>query len=412
MSQWEDRVRAHAVQTTFATVLASLEGLDGELVAQAPDDIERLVWVVEHVRERLHRTPPFAVPGQTLEQMHQCLSQLNTELSNAVSTRQVSYFGNANTQADILLDQARVLPPLPADAGPELAQTYTERVSGLVATVVADAEKDRDRLADTADSLRARLAETGRQLDNLETNTAAQAARLDQALADQKAQFSSDQADRTAVFRDAEDDRTREAEETARRASAQFTATAGELTDTAQQTLAGLAELKKQADELVGAIGVAGVAAGYNETAQREGQVADRLRVATVVVALAAAAVLVFALFIDHSAAGSWQRLVTRLLVSASFAGVAAYCGRESAAHRAVARDARARHLQLAALNPYLANMPEAESVRLKSELAPGWFAPAMPSKPSDGDGEQADVQLTAKLLDLVSTLVTKGAGR
>jgi hypothetical protein len=412
VGKWDDQVRTHAVQTAFATVLAALDGLDAELVEQAPEDVERLFRVVGHVQERLNRAPAMVVPMHTLGQLNQHLDQLNADLSNVASTRQVSYLGNANTQADHLLEQARVLPPLPLEGVTVDAETYLERVSGMVATVVADAEKDRERLHDTADTLDSRLTTVTSQLETLETNAAAQAAKLDQALADQKTQFSADQAERTAAFRDAEDERTQQAEDTARQAKEQFTATAEELTGSAAGTLQSLAELKQQAEDLVAAIGLTGVAAGYNETAQQEGKVADRLRVATIVVALAAAAVLVFALFVDHSAAGSWQQLLTRLLLSASFAGVAAYCGRESAAHRAVARDARERHLQLAALNPYLANLPEEERLRLKSELAPGYFAPGAAGKAADGDGEQADGQLTARLLDLANTLATKGANR
>jgi hypothetical protein len=409
MSRWDEQVRTHRVHSTFTAVVAALEGLDSELVAQAPDDVERLFWVVGHVRERLHRTPPMAVPAQTLEQLHQNLTQLNADLSNAVSTAQVSFFGNANTQADALLEQARVLPPLPVDGVAAEAGAYLERVSGMVSTIVEDAEKDRERLQDAADGLDARLVSAARQLETLEAGTATQAAKLDQALAEQKAQFATDQGDRTAAFREAEAERTQQAEDTARQAKEQFAATAEGLTGSAAGTLNSLAELRQQAEDLVDAIGMTGVAAGYNETAQREGKVADRLRLATIVVALAAALVLVFALFVDHSAAGSWQQLLTRLLLSASFAGVAAYCGRESAAHRAVARDARARHLQLAALNPYLANMPEEDRMRLKSELAPGYFAPAAAGK---GDDEQTDGQLSAKLIELANTLATKGAGR
>jgi hypothetical protein len=412
VSKWDARVQQHAVQGMFATVLTSMESLDAELTELGQEDLLRLEWVVRHVRERLNRSPAVAVPQTTLDQMYQQLNQLQIELNNYTSVRQVAYLGNANTQADALLDHARVLPPLPIEGQSVEMGGYLERVSGMVATLVADAEKDRERLHDAGDALNQQMAATAGQLTVLANNIQAEEAKLERALAVQETQFDRDQADRMAAFRDAEDERAQGAEAVTLKAQEQFAASTEELTTSAVGTLDALGELRRQAEEQVGAIGVAGVAAGYNETAQREGRVADLWRKATVAVALVAAAVLVFALFADHTAAGSWQRLITRLLVSLSFAGVAAYCGRESAAHRAVAREARARHLQLASLNPYLANMPEEEKVRLKSELAPGYFAPVV--RPTDGDstGEHMEGPTTAKLVELVTTLVTKGSGR
>ena len=177
----------------------------------------------------------------------------------------------------------------------------------------------------------------------------------------------------------------------------------------ALETLTRLEKLKNDAEEVVGAIGVAGIAKGYSDTAEAEQKVANAWRYATVAVAVVAAVVLGWALFIDHTGAGSWQRLVTRLVVSVSLAGLAAYCGRQSEQHRKVERDARNRHLQLAALNAYTAHMPEQTVVELRAELAPGYFTP---SAAADGDREDKDgaVPLSpAQLMELVKMLASKG---
>ncbi|UOY01634.1 hypothetical protein [Blastococcus sp. PRF04-17] len=413
MGLWEDRLRSHAVHGTFETVLTALDSLSAEQVEQAPDEVERLIWVVGHVRERLRTAPPMSVPAQCPEQLNAQLNQVNQAIAQYAATGQVPQLGNANNAADTLLELARVLPPLPPDVVTAEAGAYLERISGMVSTVVGDAAKDRERLHDAADALDARLTSTAQQLEQLEAGTRTQVTKLDQAIAAQENQFDRAQGERLAAFREAEQERAQAAEAAAEAAGERFATTAGELTDQAAGTLKSLAELKRQAEELVGAIGVAGVAAGYNETAQREERVADVWRWATVAVALLAAGVLVAALFVDHSADGSWQRLATRLLVSLSFAGVAAYCGRESAAHRRVAREARARHLQLAALNPYLANMPEEESIRLKGELAPGYFAPASTDR-TDGaaDAGSGGPLSREQLTDLVQALITKGSPR
>jgi hypothetical protein len=164
MGQWEDRLRSHAVHGTFETVLTALESLSAEQVEQAPDEVERLIWVVGHVRERLRTAPPMAVPAQCPEQLTAQLNQVNQGISQYVATGQVAQLGNANNAADTLLELARVLTPLPPDVVTAEAGAYLERVSGMVSTVVGDAEKDQERLQDAAD---ARLTSTAQQLEQL-----------------------------------------------------------------------------------------------------------------------------------------------------------------------------------------------------------------------------------------------------
>jgi hypothetical protein len=93
-----------------------------------------------------------------------------------------------------------------------------------------------------------------------------------------------------------------------------FTVAEQKLNADALETWTRLAELNNDAEEVVGAIGVAGIAKGYSDTAEAEQKVANARRYATVAVAVVAAVVLGWALFIDHTGEASWQRLVTRLV--------------------------------------------------------------------------------------------------
>jgi hypothetical protein len=49
--------------------------------------------------------------------------------------------------------------------------------------------------------------------------------------------------------------------------------------------------------------------------------------------------------------------------------------------------------------------------MRLKTELAPGYFAPATPAQAAERDAD-TDGQLITKLADIANALATKGAGR
>jgi hypothetical protein len=299
-----------------------------------------------------------------------------------------------------------------------------ERVRGVVARVVGSADSELSRIQEEADTGREAMAQareeftaqvtaTSAELTQVRQDVQQQTTRLEQALATHETQFGQTERERASAFDAAERERASAASEARNAATAEFAATADALKGTATVTLDDLARLKKEAEELVGAIGVSGVAAGYNESAKREKAIADRWRIATVSVAAFAALVLASALLIDHAAAGSWQRLATRLVVAVSFAGLAAYCGRQSEAHRKIERRARERQLQLAALNPYLANMPDDDSVKLKLQLAPGYFtAPATSTEDDEAkasNGAPSEAQLT-QVADLIKTLFSKGA--
>jgi hypothetical protein len=421
MSKWDDRVTSHGVDGQIASVLTALENLSDDQVAQAPENIDRLLRVVHHVRDRVTRTPAELVTLSALNAIQQHLAGLSTELGNFTANGNPGHLDNANNNADLVLDAVRLLPPLPEAASTEAVASDAERVRRLVSAVAAQAEDEVSRVRNATESLQQatsaaqetfaeqaggaerRVAELRGQVEaltrRLEESLIAQQATLNEALTAQRTEFD-----------EAEQGRAEAAQEAAKHVEAMFTVAEGNLTADALETLNRLEKLKNDAEAVVGAIGVAGIAKGYSDTAEAEQKVANTWRYATVAVAVLAAGVLGWALFIDHTGAGSWQRLVTRLVVSVSFAGLAAYCGRQSEQHRKVERDARNRHLQLAALNAYTAHMPEQTVVELRAELAPGYFTP---SAATDGDREDKDGAAPispAQLVELVRMLASKGA--
>lgn len=444
MGKWEDRVASHAVNTTFDKVLTALQGLDVERVEQAPEDVARLLWVTRHVRTRLEHTPAMAVPAATLDLLDAQLNQIAAEVTNFAGNGNVAHLANALVSADAILEQARVLRPLPPEGTAAEAESYLKQVQDLVAKVAAAADAEVTQTRQSAEAGRAEAARAYEALNQqltTATSTAAavqatiqeQTARLEEALTGQAAGFAESEKAHADAFAAAEKQRAAAAAEAKKSLSDQFDATAKklgddystaveklsqqasetstQLRDDAAGNLLAISEMKTQADELLGAIGVAGVAAGYNETAKQEKKVADKWRLATVGVALVAAVVLVSALFVDHATAGSWQRLATRFVISLSFAGLAAYCGRQSGEHRQVERDARRRQLQLAALNPYLANLPSQVSALLKAQLAPGYFTPEDPR--GDGEDAEAAAQVYAgQIKEVLTALATKGAAQ
>lgn len=421
MSKWDDRVTSHAVNGQIAFALTALENLTDDQVAQAPENIDRLLRVVHLVGDRVTRTPAELVTMSALNTIQQHLAGVSAELGNFTANGNAGHLDNANNNADLLLDAVRLLPPLPEDAATDAVASDAERVRGLVSAVATQAEGEVSRVRDAAESLRQATAEAqetfaeqagsaGQQVAELRSQVETLTQQLGDALAAQQTKLNEALAALRTEFAKEEQGRAEVAQEAVKHVEAMFTVAEHKLNADAMETLDRLEKLKNDAEEVVGAIGVAGIAKGYSDTAEAEQKVANAWRRATVAVAVLAAGVLGWALFIDHTGAGSWQRLVTRLVVSVSFAGLAAYCGRQSEQHRKVERDARNRHLQLAALNAYTAHMPEETVVELRAELAPGYFTP---SAAADGDREDKDGAAPispAQLMELVRMLASKGA--
>jgi hypothetical protein len=127
-----------------------------------------------------------------------------------------------------------------------------------------------------------------------------------------------------------------------------------------------LARMKREAAELVGAIGASGTANHYKTVADDQRAVANVFRLVTILVGLVAAGAGVFAAFANHRDNGE---LVAKLAVSAVLAGVSAYTARQSAFHRKWEQRARNMQLEFQAFTPFIEPLKqkdrELERIRL-----------------------------------------------
>jgi hypothetical protein len=116
------------------------------------------------------------------------------------------------------------------------------------------------------------------------------------------------------------------------------------------------------------------VAAGFGKYADEQRTRADIFRlVALLFGTLAVAWSFVVALLAVNSSF-EWTA-VLKLLVSIPLLLVAGYSIQQSGRHRDSERDARRSELELAAIDPYLANLPPEKRDQIKADLAGKMFA-------------------------------------
>ena len=130
-------------------------------------------------------------------------------------------------------------------------------------------------------------------------------------------------------------------------------------------------ELDKAMGQIVGRV----IADDYQESANQEMLAADNLRKASLGVMLIITATVLFSLYETTQPEFQWDNSLFRMIFIFLLSVPAAYLARESAKHRQQQYRHQQTDLDLNAITPYLASLPEEERHKLKSEFASRLFA-------------------------------------
>jgi tetratricopeptide (TPR) repeat protein len=242
------------------------------------------------------------------------------------------------------------------------------------------------------------------EIDSQQADIELQKGRLDTAIAEYQQQFSSFEAQRAQTFTQRMDEVKATSDAAVSAADTQIRAAIAsaetnlgavvtdaqsklkELEDsqkaTGEETLEALDELREQAIRVVQVIGNTGLTGGYQKVANEEQKDANRWR--WIAIASFAVAALANGLIIWFDLHYKWNLttlLATRVSVSVPLLALAGYAVAESRQHRHRERDNRQMELQLASIDPYLAQFPEPKQQEIKEGRVDRFF----PGLPSDG---------------------------
>jgi hypothetical protein len=143
-----------------------------------------------------------------------------------------------------------------------------------------------------------------------------------------------------------------------------------------------LNEMRDQAVRVLQVIGNTGLTGGYQKVANEEQKDANRWRWISIVSFAVAAAANGVIVWVDlHFNLDLTTLLASRLSVSIPLLALAGYAVAESRQHRHRERDNRQMELQLASIDPYLAQFPEQKQQEIKEGRVDRFF----PGLPSDG---------------------------
>lgn len=202
MSQWNDRIRNHAVWAALDSLGPAIDqasaraGIDADSV----DSLERLRAVLRFCGQRLAASDPFLSDSRPLDKIQNALSIATTEIQVYVSDGNVAHLATANVQADDILSKlSEVLAPSSNDELTVISESISAYRTAL--------EKHLKEVLASHQAIKV-LAETNSEsLTALSADISAEKQKVSTIITDFQTQFTSDQTARTADFTAAQTER-------------------------------------------------------------------------------------------------------------------------------------------------------------------------------------------------------------
>ncbi len=399
MSTWTDRFRGHGVWAQLELLGPALDQAAAreELEPQAAEAIGRLRYALTFIGGRLAAADPALVHIGPLDNIANTVQSATNEVQQFIANGTIGHLVNANSHADTALANVATInvPSLPDDLRSlrEAAEHYRKTIEAALRSTRTSA----DSIQEDLEALKGRLSE-------LASDVGAEKQRVSSVASDQQGQFSAAQDQRAREFADAHTARQdrfakliedytqkladynsefksqrdtvgREHESTIKDLTEQFK-------DRAATILSEIDEHRVQVEKLVGVIGNLGLTAGYQKAAT-EARNTSRLWQAVTVLSLGALIWIAYQAFLPMVGAQfTWPGFATRALILISIGALAAYAASQADKYLHSERRNRKLALELEALGPFLAPLPDAkqEEFRLavgdrsfgREDLGPG----------------------------------------
>jgi hypothetical protein len=437
MSQWTSRVKDHRIWTvmnTLGTVIDQAVKLD-DIAPDAAEALERLRAVLAFCGKRLGGSDPLTIIPAPLDGLAAAFEAQKSEIEAFVSDRNVAHLANANANADSAL--VNYLTQIPGISSSEeligLIQTISsyrsslEEQERLSLTARKQAKGQIEELTGTLESLRSQtqstISELKTQLDAERQKILAQATEhqklftdaqqsrsttfnetvlkvqenLTKTLTDQQGQFSSAQenrsrefttaqtesqkrfgdliADYTKRFADQDAEFTRQRDTFATTAQSQLTALNETYERGAQKILEQVDKHRKDVEKLVGVIGNLGVTSGYQTTANSARKSMWVWQIVAVVSMLGLIGFAFFAFLPAMKGGFTLEGFAMRAFLTVTVGVLAAYAATQADRFFQMERYNRKLALEFAAIDPFIALLPQEEQYKFKLEIGRRSFA-------------------------------------
>jgi hypothetical protein len=395
MSEWTDRVKNHAVWQHLTALGSATDRAAGH---DAIDEVslaalDRIRTVLSFVGRRLASTDPLLLSQGGLDAIAGPLRDAAAQLDAFLANGNVQHVSNAALQCDGALPTAGSLPlAISVDEWTAVLQAATTYRVGLEEHLKSSLA--RGELA--VSSVETESAKVQQRLTELATEIGNERTRLTAMTTEFQGQFSTAQEERAREFREVEKARqdkvsamvdeygkklTDQELESSRQRDALKLSHEADVANLRQQFLAGgeaivgeLNQQKERVEKLVGVVGNLSLTSGYLTNANYARKVAWFWQITTLV---AFSAVITFAYFAFlHVMQGefSWPHFAGRLALTLTAGAFVAYSAAQGDRFMETERRNRKLALELEALGPFLAPLPDEMRQKFRLELGERMF--------------------------------------
>ncbi len=379
MSYIEEKINEHPSLSRADEVRSLLDVLDGlDLSTEVRESLHRLRRVIDLFLSQVSSADPELTSFQALKSADQQFSKIKQELTQFKSNKNANHITNASAAADSILSSAKALwvPALDLDL-----DQVRDAISSFRKSVGQNARYAEQELAETRKAIESLREEA----NTLKNSIKEQKSRLDSVVNEFQSQFSKAEEARRSEAASALKTEEETMENLRSSYEEKFDASIADskeklnnvsedLSAKADGVISELENLKEKAERLVHVIANTGMVGGYQRVANEERRVG---RFWDGVSLLSLAGMVGFAIYAFHGTFEDFNPgvFLARFGVVLTFAALAGYGARQADKHHKVERRNRRVELELASIDPFLAELPDDERNQVKAAVADRLFA-------------------------------------
>ncbi len=414
MSQWADRIRNHPVWEQLSALGPAIDqavAREGGIDPQSADSLERLRTVLTFTGKRLAATDPFTTTPGALDAIVTALRSAVTEIQTFASDGNTNHLNTANTHADsALINLAQVCTPFTSEDLGVLNQALLSYRSTFEKQLTEAANVNAQFVSER-DALRTKLTELGNEI-------AAERQRLSQLTSDHQGQFSAAQEVRNREYTEAQTARqdkfastlsdyvqrlteqnadfTRQKENAFKQYQDDVDSLKKNYAESGKALLDEIEQHKQKVEKLVGVIGNLGVTSGYLRTANYARRSLWFWQGLTVL-SMAPVIIVAYVAFIPViKGTFTWESFAARVFLCVTMGVLAAYSAFQADKFFEIERRNRKMALELEAIGPYLAPLPQEMQDKFRIDIGDRSFG-----REEAGLGKKAD-KSPASVIDVL----------
>ncbi len=428
MTSYDETFNTHPIHNQVKSLKNKINDIETEpLTPYYRDQIHRINQVTDVILNMLDRAEPALISQNTLTNLNSYVSSVVSELTSYSSNSNVGHIQNATNNLESVLVTLSQLFSIKDKSDlrgfKSSAVSFRDNLGKEVDSFRENTKEQIDEISSQKDELQTEFAKITDKLSEAEIEISSQKKRLDEAIAEFQQQFSSTQETNRKELGASEKEREKTLNELITKNEDKFTKLSIDVSnqktrfeETYKTTMdlftSNLNDYDKQVNKMLGIITEKVLTNDYNENSGTEAARAKKWLWATGAVFLV---LIVFALYIflnvvystTPSETPNYPYLITKLSVLAILGIVGRWTTKQANRHQEEERRFKRMALELATINPYLADLPEPNRVTLKSNHAEKIFGQVYEtketSKQQDSSLELPDMKTIADSFKTIS---------